>query len=151
MLMICSIVFADSSLAITLSEKSLVLIQGKTEKLVVSTKNIANAKKLKYVWKTSNSSIATVQSGTVKGVNPGTATITCSTIYQITNNLICFAFFLIYFIYKEKKPKRTVFRAKRLFFMSKRLLRFDGNLFSLPGFLSAFHSVSALLPYNTNT
>lgn len=79
LLSLISIVYAESVPAITLNEKSLTLIQGKTVKLVVSAENVANAKKLKYSWESSDPAVATVQNGVVKGVNEGTAKIICST------------------------------------------------------------------------
>ncbi len=68
--------------SLSLDQAEITVDKGKTVKLTPSTVNVEKPKKLKYTWESSDPSVATVKSGAVKGVDAGTAVITCSTTLQ---------------------------------------------------------------------
>ncbi len=81
-LMLCTAlicpVLAEGSVSIALSESSLVIGTGGKVKLEVATES---TEKLKYTWESTDKKIASVDAkGTVAGVKPGEATITCSAV-----------------------------------------------------------------------
>ena len=56
----------------------LVLFTGKTAKLACSLENVANPKKAKFAWESSNPEVALIKNGTLTGKSAGTADVTCS-------------------------------------------------------------------------
>lgn len=62
---------------LTLKPTSITIQEGKTAKLTATIRPTDAANK-NVVWTSSNTSVATVSGGTVKGVKPGSATITCA-------------------------------------------------------------------------
>lgn len=60
---------------ITLSDTDVVVAAGKSVRVTGAIAN-ANATNKKLIWTSSDTSVATVSSGTIKGVKPGTATVT---------------------------------------------------------------------------
>ena len=79
LLVFCISSIAETTPALSLNESSITLAKGKTAKLTPSVSNVENAKKLKYVWESSDPAVATVSNGTVKAIDSGSAIITCST------------------------------------------------------------------------
>ena len=64
---------------LTLDQTELTLVKGKSQKLKTTLENVANPKKAKYAWATSDDTVATVdKGGTVKAKDGGTAQITCT-------------------------------------------------------------------------
>ena len=64
--------------AITLDLEEVLVGKGRSVKVTMSYDTEAFPKKPKTVWETSDKTVATVSNGTIKGVNPGTAEITCT-------------------------------------------------------------------------
>ena len=73
---------SESTPQLTINEQNVSVAKGKTIKLSTSVENVSNSKKLKYVWESSDTGVATVNNGTVKAVDVGRTTITCSTILE---------------------------------------------------------------------
>lgn len=77
MLFVCMAATALADAVFAFEKASYEVNAGKTLKLQPILQGAEVPKGAKYVWSTSDKSIATVSSGTVKGKNGGTVTITC--------------------------------------------------------------------------
>lgn len=82
LLTLCMSSIAESTPMLSLNESSIVLVKGRTAKLIPSVSNVENAKKLRYIWESSDPAVATVTNGTIKAIDGGNAVITCSTVLE---------------------------------------------------------------------
>lgn len=78
MLLLANMTIAEGLPILTLNESSVSVVKGKTVKVIPSVENVENPKKVKFTWSSSDGSVATVSNGAIRGVNGGTATITCT-------------------------------------------------------------------------
>ncbi|MGM9937793.1 MAG: Ig-like domain-containing protein, partial [Candidatus Ornithomonoglobus sp.] len=74
--------------SIALSDSTLSVEKGKTATLTTIV-TPSDATKKAVTWTSSDTSVATVSGGTVKGINPGTATITATSKYDSTLTASC--------------------------------------------------------------
>lgn len=75
---LCVCAFAESEPALRFENGEISVATKKTVKVSPVPENVENPKALKYVWASSDEQVATVKNGTVKGIAPGEATVSCS-------------------------------------------------------------------------